>query len=438
MIAPTPRAAVLIGLAAIVAFSIALTVPSRPALVLAPAILAFLAVVLDAARSPGGRRFSVAVTAPDEIHAGLSDVAVVVVERRGGLTPIWLRAVLETRAEIIAPPPAAWMRLGADEHAELHFPLRPVRRGIATLPRLWLSWTGPWGLARRRDRRRLDTRVAVVPNTRTARDIALSLGAREALSGLKPQALQGEGSELEALRAYVPGIDPRSIDWKRSARHMDLVCREFRADRNHPVILGVDCGRLMRERVDGAARLDHAIAASFALGWAALKSGDRVGYYAFDSRPRLSLAPSAGPSAFGLIRRAAASVEYSSEETNFTLALTDLAGRLNRRALVVVMTEFEDAIGAELMIENVGRLARRHRVLFVTTPDHGLTELAEARPDTPHDAVKAVVAGDLLRDRAEVFSRLRRLGAECVEAPPKAMAAVAVERYLNMKREDRL
>ena len=61
--------------------------------------------------------------------------------------------------------------------------------------------------------------------------------------------------------------------------------------------------------------------------------GDRAGLSAFDSRPRLVGRPVAGASAFPAIRRMAAAVDYSTEETNFTLGLSAVGGVLDRRAL---------------------------------------------------------------------------------------------------------
>ena len=54
----------------------------------------------------------------------------------------------------------------------------------------------------------------------------------------------------EALREYVPGFDSRYIDWKHSARHRKLVCKEFQIERNHPVIMAFDTGYLMLEPID--------------------------------------------------------------------------------------------------------------------------------------------------------------------------------------------
>ena len=93
--------------------------------------------------------------------------------------------------------------------------------------------------------------------------------------------------------------------------------------------------------------------------------GDRVGFFGFDVQPRLFSGAVSGAHAFPFLQRIAARLDYSTEETNYTLALTQLGAALERRSLIVVFTDFADTTSAQLMLENVGRLIKRHLVLFV-------------------------------------------------------------------------
>ena len=142
--------------------------------------------------------------------------------------------------------------------------------------------------------------VAILPNVRGVRQAALRFVelARVPVRARRCRAHLGEGSEFDSLREYVPGLDPRAIDWKASARHRKLLLREFRAERNHQVVLAIDTGYLMSEPLAGIPRLDHAINAALLLGFVALKTGDRVGLYAFDERVRLFAEPRSGARAF--------------------------------------------------------------------------------------------------------------------------------------------
>jgi uncharacterized protein (DUF58 family) len=228
------------------------------------------------------------------------------------------------------------------------------------------------------------------------------------------------------------------VDWKQSARHRILLAQEYRSERNHPVILALDTGRLMSEPLAGSPKIDRALNAALLLGYVSLKVGDRIGLFAFDARPRLFSHPTGGLKAFPTLQRMASKIDYSSEETNFTLGLTTLGGALDRRALIVVFTDFADPIGAELMLENVSRLAQKHLMLFVMFQDDELEALARAEPMTPLDVSRAVIADTLLKDRQVVITRLRRMGVDVLEATLDQLGPALIARYLELKRKDRL
>jgi uncharacterized protein (DUF58 family) len=234
----------------------------------------------------------------------------------------------------------------------------------------------------------------------------------------------------------VPGLDHRAIDWKHSARHRKLVSKEFQAERNHQLLVAIDCGHLMGEPLDGIPKLDHAINAGLVLSYAALHAGDRVGVFGFDSEVRLHAAPNGGLRSFPRVQEAFSKLDYHDTETNFTLGLTELLTRLKQRSLVVVVSDFVDTITAEIMIENLGRLAVRHVILFVTLRDPVLAHGVERRPDNLESLSQAVIVNDLARERARVLERLRRLGVLCVDTDVDHLNTDLVNRYLSVKARE--
>jgi uncharacterized protein (DUF58 family) len=435
MIRPTLRAALLFGAGIPVGVAAILIDPGLWPAALGYVALAALALGVDAVLAMPGRALTVLREAPPLLYAGDSDVLKIGLLNRSAR---WA-ARLEGRCDVddlLRPPGHRFAMLGPEQQATIEFPLTPVRRGTATVERLWLRWRGPLGLATRQRVEGEALRLPVVPNIRAVRTAAAKFYSPDALIGLKSQKQQGEGSEFDALREYLPGLDHRSIDWKQSARHRKLLCKEFRTERNHPIVLAMDTGYLMREPVDGIAKLDHAINAGLLLAFMSLKAGDQVGLFGFDSRVRLYLPPSGGTGGFARLQRRSADLDYSHEETNFTLALTDLMGRLNRRALIVLMSDFVDTVTAELMLENIARLAQRHLLIFVTLHDLHLQATAARRPDRLLDMTESAVADGFLRERAVVFERLKRLGVHCLDVPPERIGMDLLNRYLLIKQRE--
>ncbi len=394
-------------------------------------LLAGVDVVLGLPR----KRLAITAQLPDQLFIGESGVATIeLVARWRRPSPIQLVAELDADLE---PQSALTATFGATTKATVELTLLPRRRGEHALRTVHARWTGPLGLVERTAAVPIDRKVGVVPNLGAVRAIALRMFAdRNFTAGLKVERYLGDGTEYESLREYVPGLDYRAIDWKSSARHRKLLCQEFRAERNHQVVLAVDGGQLMSEPIAGVPKLDHAINAAILLGWFCLRTGDRVGLLGFDERIRTWAAPAGGMHTFHKLHALSAEIDYRRVETNFTLTCAELATRLRRRSLVVLFTDFLDTVTAELMIENVTRLARRHLVLFVAVKDPSLEARALARPRTLDALHQAVVATDFSRERDIVLERLRRAGAHCIDATPGDFSMALVNRYLDIKRRE--
>ncbi|MEO1678171.1 MAG: DUF58 domain-containing protein [Pseudomonadota bacterium] len=326
----------------------------------------------------------------------------------------------------------------SNDGARTDLPVIARRRGTWDVTQLWLKMPSPLGLFDLVPRMTPALSTAVSPDIRPVRSGEIAVRVRSALFGIKQNVAVGDGAEFHQLRDFVPGMDPRSIDWKHSARHRTLLAKETQAERNHSIILGIDSGRLMSAEIAGLPKLDHAINSALALGWAATVAGDRVGLYSYDLRPRLYLPPRSGRGAFARLRAETAKIAYAADESNHALALSDLKVRTPRRSLIVIFSDFVDTTTAELLIENLGALSTRHLVLFVAVSDYDTERQAEARANDLHEMALTVAAGRAVSARAEVLQRLTRLGVTVIDAPRGQAAPALVSAYLVAKMGDRL
>ncbi len=314
--------------------------------------------------------------------------------------------------------------------------LRAVRRGRWRLETLWLCWPSRLGLFEFVARRAIGAEIGVIPNIRPVQSGAITTKVLSTLYGVKENRAIGEGSEFHQLREFAPGMDVNTIDWKRSARARSLLAKELRAERNHHVILALDNGYLMREEVAGLPKIDHAINAALATAWAAAVGGDLVGYFAYDARPSSFVAPEPGRLAFARMRSWSAELDYVSRETNHTLALSALNARTPKRSLIIVFTDFVDATSAELIVETIGMLARKHLLIFVTIRDPKLEAMVEDAPERLDDVAALVSASQLMRERRIVFERLARLGVTVLDAAPGEVTSRLVTAYLDIKARE--
>ena len=431
-IVPTQRAAVLIALAAPLALLVAALAPG--AWIIAPAgggaLLAL--VLLDALLA--GRLGSLDFTTFPDIEVGEESWLEVKAAFAGGMRrEVGCALALDPRlapgGRIIFP----LFRL-ADRSWQAAAPFTPSRRGTGRVEKLWLRWEGPLGLGARQITSAPDTAVRVWPNLAPVRSPAMQAFLRDAQYGLIARRMRGEGNEFEALAEFESGMDKRRIDWKSSARHAHLYAKEYEVERNNQIVFAFDCGQAMCEPVAGLPRIDRAVSAALATAYVALKGGDRVALFGFAARPELISPFISGTREFHRLQSAAAGLDYHAQEPNFTLALATLAGRLRRRSMIVVFSDFTDPTSAQLMIEAVGRLVQRHLVLFVTMHDEELESIAAAAPETMQAMAMSVTADALLRQRALVTRRLRQLGVDVIEAPHDRIGTRLIDAYLAVKR----
>jgi uncharacterized protein (DUF58 family) len=430
LIVPTARAAVLLALAAPVALVIG---AARPALwVIAPVagLVVLALIVVDALLA--GRMEDLRITVPGDVEVGETDAIDVEVRLRG--RPSRAEMAIECDPRLAPGGRLAFALATGDERWRGAVPFTPARRGTGKVVRAWLRWTGPLGLGARQVTGDLDKAVRVWPNIAAVRSPTLQTFLKDAQYGLLARRIRGEGTQFESLAEYQPGMDRRRIDWKSSARHVHLYAKEYETERNNQVVFAFDCGQTMCEPIAGMPRLDRAVSAALATAFVALKGGDRVALFGFAARPEVSTPFVAASAEFHRLQRAAAGLEYRTEEPNFTLALATLASRLQRRSLIVVFSEFTDPTSAELMIESIGRLVSRHVVLFVTMADDELEDLSAAAPDDMDTLSMAVSADLLLRQRALVTRRLRQIGVDVIEAPWRNVGTRLLDAYLAIKR----
>jgi uncharacterized protein (DUF58 family) len=330
-----------------------------------------------------------------------------------------------------------------DTPSDLLLPITPLARGEARLEYLEWRWLGPLRLMARQHKMPMDVTMPVVPNTRAVAREAPKMSLDDAMIGLKQQRRKGEGSEFVSLRDFGMGMDRRTIDWKHSARHGKLLAKEFDTERNHQVIFAFDCGQLMGEPISvqaGAAhqlsRLDVSINSALMLAHVCLRSGDRIGLFAFDALVRRRLEPISGKSAFSLFAQQAGRIEQQPFESNYTLGLTSLGGALERRSLIIVFSEFVDTTTSGLMIDHLGRLAKRHVILFVCFNDSQLVLIDDQPLDSRAALAASVVANDLLHERRVVLERLKRAGLMVIETQAGALTPHLLERYIEIKQRE--
>ena len=396
-----------------------------------------LAALADLALTPSARNFDVSAELDEVGYVGKTATLSLHLSARKGHLPRRFDLRLSHDPSLapvddtvsIAPQPGT-------ASTTVAIPLKLLSRDDAGLHRLSMCFASRLGLFDVLPHWPLTLSISIVPDVSPVFSGEIAASMLPLLDGLKDMNLRGEGSEFHQLRDFQQGMDPRQIDWKRSARSHRLVVRETRAERNHQIIFGLDCGHLMGQRIGGLTKLDHAINATLSLTWAAGLGGDNVGFYSFASRPQSFIPPYPGRRAFGQLQKHSSRLQHEALETNHTLGLSQLNSQLSRRSLIIVFSDFVDTVTAELLVENLAVMTGQHLVLYVALQDTTLHEIAHPKDISMTSVAEAISAQQLLLERRQVLDRLRRLGVLCLDTAPEKLTAGLLSRYIDIKSQE--
>lgn len=347
-------------------------------------------------------------------------------------------------ATLIDAPPASLrvarpqvdVRADVQESGRAEYDVTPSERGDQRLGAVLARYTSGWNIAVRWATFPLEQTVRVYPNLHDARKHALRLVRSRQLAMEKRRARQrGHGRELESLRDYRDGDEPRDICWTATARRGRLVTREYTPERSQAIWILVDAGRLLRAQVGRHSKLDHAVNAALSLAQVAMGSGDRVGLLTYGRRPLQRLAPDRGPLHLRALVEALAMTRAEPYEADHATAAGTVLAMQKQRALIVWLTDVAETAGIPDVVESSQHMAPRHVVLLAVTRHPALADAAAARPADSAEIYRVMAAQETLERRELLLHGLRQRGVSTLEMQPGALSAALVDRYLAIKEQ---
>ncbi|WP_340378410.1 DUF58 domain-containing protein [Streptomyces sp. SS7] len=346
-------------------------------------------------------------------------------------------------------PPSSWqpgteseasrhqLTVPAGERRRITTRLRPTRRGDRRADRVTIRSYGPLGLLARQGTHKVPWTVRVLPPFTSRKHLPSKLARLRELDGRTSALTRGEGTEFDSLRAYVPGDDTRSIDWRATARHATVAVRTWRPERDRHILLVLDTGRTSAARVGDAPRLDASMDAALLLAALASRAGDRVDLLAYDRRVRALVQGRSARDVLPSLVDAMAPLEPELVETDARALTTTALRTAPRRSLIVLLTTLDAAPVEEGLLPVLPQLTQRHTVLVASVADPHIARMATFRgsADAVYDAASAAQAQ---AERQRTAEQLRRHGVTVVDATPDDLAPALADAYLALKAAGRL
>lgn len=232
-------------------------------------------------------------------------------------------------------------------------------------------------------------------------------------------AFKGRGIEFSEVRPYQVGDDIRSIDWNVSARTGDAYVKIFEEEREQTLMLVVDVSG--SEEFGSSTQFKREIAAEISaiVGFSAIQNNDKVGLLLVSDQVELFVPPKKGRRHVLRLLRELFAHESASRGTDLSVALHHVLHVLNRRSIVLLVSDFLDTG----FVKPLRVVARRHDTIAVhlidpreeELPDMGLVDLTDAETgetivvDTGDRRTRRTIAMHAGARQAEISDLFRRI-----------------------------
>lgn len=195
-------------------------------------------------------------------------------------------------------------------------------------------------------------------------DVRARLVVEGFIAGMHRSPFHGFSVEFAEHRPYMPGDPLKSIDWKVWARSDRYLVKQYTEETNLRCHLLLDLSGSMGFKSEQASmsKLEYAQSLAAALGYLMLQQQDAVGAMLFAEHPLRYVPARAVRSHLDVLMKVLGGVEPQGR-TNLGPALHELAERVKRRGLAVLISDLMDDPAA--ILSGLQHFRHRHHEVIV-------------------------------------------------------------------------
>jgi len=155
-------------------------------------------------------------------------------------------------------------------------------------------------------------------------------------------AFKGQGMEFTEVRTYTYGDDIRQIDWNVTARNDEPYVKVFEEEREQTLMLCVDISPSGLFGSHSQTKMELAIEICAVMAFSAIKNSDKVGLLLFTDKVEKVIPPKKGKKHVLRLIREMYTTKPTGSSTDIAEALSYVNRLLNRKAIIVLASDFED------------------------------------------------------------------------------------------------
>ncbi|GAB6012380.1 DUF58 domain-containing protein [Viscerimonas tarda] len=322
----------------------------------------------------------------------------------------------------------------ANAEKVLHYNLRPTKRGEYSFGAVNIFAQSFIGLVQKRYRFDEHKMVAVYPSFIDMHKYEL-LAASNRLTdvGIKKVRRLGHASEFEHIKQYVMGDDPRTINYKASARVNQLMVNTYQEEKSQQVYCLIDKGRTMEMPFNGLTLLDYAINSSLMVCSTALNKSDKAGLITFSNQIDQIVPADRQRRQRNIIMETLYAQKTQFKESDYERLYVTVKHKLNQRSLIVLYTNFETVNGMRRQLKYLSRLAKDHLVLVAFFLNSEFNDVLSVNPGNIGEVFKKGIAEKLSYDKRLIVKELNRYGIHTLLSTPESLTINSINKYLEFK-----
>jgi uncharacterized protein (DUF58 family) len=173
-------------------------------------------------------------------------------------------------------------------------------------------------------------------------DIKARLIVEGFISGQHKSPYHGFSVEFAEHREYTVGDDLKHLDWKVLGKSDRLYIKQYEEETNLRTHILLDTSESMKYASPGhISKLEYAMYIAASLSYMLVRQQDSVGLVTFDNKVKKVIPPSASPAHLRLILHELNQLQPA-ERTDTGMILHDLAERIKRKGLIVILSDLFD------------------------------------------------------------------------------------------------
>lgn len=315
-----------------------------------------------------------------------------------------------------------------------YYDLRPTQRGIYLFGAVNVYVAGIFGFISKRYIFDNHKNVAVYPSFLEMHKYEL-LAASHRLTdyGIKRIRRIGHATEFDHIKHYTIGDDPRTINYKATARINQLMVNTYQEEKSQPVYCLIDKGRTMKMPFNEMTLLDYAINSTLMVCSTALNKGDKAGLITFSKDIDELLPADRQRRQRNKVLETLYAQKTDFKESDYERLYVTVRRKLTQRSLIILYTNFETINGMRRQLKYLSHMAKDHLVLVAFFLNSEFNDVLENTPTNLEETFRKGVAEKLSNDKFLIVKELNRHGIHTILSKPENLTIDSINKYLEFK-----